>query len=52
MFDKADASSFPLEREAKTIEPLVSGQQLMAALCTGAGTVNSLNSLRVVWLAT
>jgi hypothetical protein len=43
--DKANASSFDCDRDATTIEPVVSGQQLIALLCTGGGTVNSVNSL-------
>ncbi|HEV8138900.1 MAG TPA: hypothetical protein VGP81_03955 [Pyrinomonadaceae bacterium] len=42
--DCADASSFDCDRDATTIEPLVSGQQLIALLCAG-GTANSVNSL-------
>jgi hypothetical protein len=40
--DRADASSFDCERDATTIEPVVSGQQLIALLRTGSGIANSL----------
>ena len=36
--DKAGTSSFDVDRDATTIEPLVSGQQLIALLCTGEGS--------------
>jgi hypothetical protein len=42
--ERSGASSCELER-AMTIEPVVSGQQLIATLCAGNGTVNSLNWL-------
>jgi len=43
--DKAVASSFDVDRDATTIEPVVSGQQLIALLCTGAGIANCVISL-------
>ena len=40
----SDAWSFVCERDPTTIEPLVSGQQLMAPDGVDAGSVNSLKS--------
>jgi hypothetical protein len=45
--DKAGASSFDVDRDATTIEPLVSGQQFIALLCSGSGIVNCVNSTGV-----
>ena len=41
----SDAWSFVCDREATTIEPLVSGQQLMAPDGADGGSVNSFKSL-------
>jgi len=42
---RVGTSSFDVDRDATTIEPLVSGQQFIALLCTGSGMLNCMNSL-------